>query len=109
MKKITTEMTGKDEFCEWLKAVAEEGCGVWALCNGGGLSFIRPDDIGGLIANLYDDFSDDIERIEKGDEYEDFKDCMPADEYEGTECFFCFSYIGYDQANHDYQIQYWTL
>ena len=105
-------MTTKNEISEWLKAVAEEGCGVWALCNGGGLSFIRPDDIGGLIDALDDDdeYSDSIERIEKGQEYEDFKDCMPADEYEGTECFYCIPHMtGYNQENHDYQIQYWDL
>lgn len=103
-------MTTKNEFCEWLKAVAEYGCGVWAVCNGGGLAYIGTDDIGGLIASLDDEYSDSIERIEKGDEFEDFKDCMPQDQYEGTECFYRIPHLtGYNQENHDYQIQYWAL
>lgn len=101
----------KNEIKNWLKSVAEEGCGVWALCNGGGLAFVRPDDIDGLINDLEDDqYSNSIERIEKGTEYEDFKDCMPADEYDGTECFYRIPHLtGYNQENHDYQIQYWTI
>ena len=100
-----------DVVSDWLRQIADDGCGVYVVCNGGGLSLISSEDIDALIEDINSgDYEKDCDWIDKGEEYTDFKSGMRPRDYEYTEYFIRVNHkTGYNQENNDYQIQYWTV
>lgn len=99
-------MKTKNELSNWLREVSEAGNSVYVVVNGGGISLVSPDETENLIA----DINGEIEMLNKGQEYEDFRDAMSEEEYDGTESFILVHHCtGYNRENFDVQIQYYEL
>lgn len=102
-------MEAKQELCEWIKSNAEQQNGVWVFINGGEATLLSPEETEHLVSDiLSDDYYDNIEKVEKGKECDEFASRMSKDEYDGTDCFYRIMYRGTEFPSADIEIQYWN-
>lgn len=101
-------MTTKKELIAWLRDNAAQINSVWVVINGGGASLVSPDEVEGLIEQIEGEDYNEPVVLEKGTEYEDFRQVMDADEYDGTDRFILVKHANsYGEENNDIQIQNW--
>ncbi len=97
----------KRELERWIIDANNAGYAVPCVINGGGFSWVSDWEDGieqtGVSLSEDDDYNDVLEYIEPGKEFEDFRDCMTDEEYEGMVFVRVPHNTGYNQENFDYQ------
>ena len=59
----------KQELLDWIKSEQKMGSYIPVVVNGGGFSYLSPDD---ELELSDDEYEDDIQVLKKGDEFSDF-------------------------------------
>ena len=106
--------TTLNEVKNWMRRMnIEEGCSIPMVINGGGFSWITPsDDIDIILdgdnttAPMFDDYSEEVTVLAKGEEFADFKSCM-GEEYDDMTFILIHHNNGYNEENCDIQIGVW--
>lgn len=103
MKTIKT----KQELEQWIIAANNVGYAVPCVINGGGFSWVNDWEDGieqtGVSLTEDEDYADELEYLKPGEEFEDFRDYMTEEEYEGMVFVRVRHNTGYNQENFDYQ------
>lgn len=93
----------------WMREQQKQGNSIPVVVNGGGFSWITPDDDVDSLILPDEDYASKIEYIEKGEEYGDFKQVLDDIDYEGMN-FVCIKHEnGYNEENFDIQVGVWDL
>lgn len=99
----------KKELTEWIENENNQGNAVPCVINGGGFGYITYDLTGWCSEFAHDDeYADEVEPIAKGEEYEDFRECLDADEYNAMQFVRVRHRNGYNEENFDYQFGIWS-
>lgn len=103
MKKLET----KSELEKWIIAANNVGYSVPCVINGGGFSWIKDweksVEITGLSLTDDSDYDDDLEYLDHGEEFVDFKQILSPEEYESMIFVRVNHYGGYSKENMDLQ------
>lgn len=97
----------KDEVFRWMCSRQDAGESIPVVINGGGFQLLDPDTT--IPFDRDDDYEDEVEILEKGSEYGDFRDLLPSSEYEGMEFVRIRHRTKYGQENMDIEIGTWDL
>lgn len=101
MKKLET----KADLEKWIIAANNAGYSVPCVINGGGFSWIKDweksVETTGLSLTDDPDYDDDLDYLEPGEEFADFKQCMEPEEYENMIFVRLNHDTGYNQENQD--------
>ena len=97
----------KQDIFNWIETEQAWGNSVPVVINGGGFSYISPDDEVSFVND--DDYADEIEVIRKGEEFADFKSCLSDEEYESMTFVRIKHNTGYNEENQDIQVGVWEL
>ena len=96
----------KQELLDWIKSEQKMGSYIPVVVNGGGFSYLSPDD---ELELSDDEYEDDIQVLKKGDEFSDFYHILSDDEYVAM-TFVCIKHkTGYNQENMDIQVGTWDF
>lgn len=96
----------KQELLDWIKSEQEMGSYIPVVVNGGGFSYLSPDD---ELELSDDEYEDDIQVLKKGDEFSDFVGYLSDDEYVAM-TFVCIKHkTGYNEENMDIQVGTWDF
>lgn len=83
---------------------------MYVVINGGGISLTEDDSIECLIDSINsEDYADEIEVLQKGQEYEDFIATMSSEEYADATFVRVQHYTPYNSENMDIEIAYYEL
>ncbi len=93
-----TTIKTKQELEKWIKEVNNDGYSVPSVLNGGGFSWINDWEEGKL-----DDYFDEIQVLQHGEEFPDFKFFLSDEEYNEMTFVRVAHKTGYNEENFDYQ------
>lgn len=100
---------------EWIKVITTVYlCSVPIVVNGGGFTWITPNDLQTdedkyLDALFGEDYDDEVEVLSGGEEYEDFADFLSDDVYKDMTFVRIHHNNSYNQENMDIQLGVWDL
>lgn len=103
MKTIKT----KQELEQWIIDANNVGYSVPCVINGGGFTLINDwqhsIELTGVPLSEDDDYDDELEYLKPGEEFEDFRYFLSAEEYDGMVFVRVPHNTGYNQENFDLQ------